>query len=52
MKEIEGAAVVNNKGKDHFTKFVLPVSDTTNDAGPRRLEQRGSALNDGTRRER
>ena len=52
MKEIDGAVVVDAKGKDHLTKFVLPVSDTTNDAGPRRLEQRGSHLTDATRRER
>ena len=52
MKEIQGAAVVDTKGKDHLTKFVLPVSDTTNDAGPRKIEQQGSALTDATRRER
>ena len=52
MKEIQGATVLDDKGKDHLTKFVLPVSDTTNDAGPRRIEQRGSALTDATRRER
>ena len=43
---------MNDKGKDNLTKFVLPVSDTTNDAGPRRIEQRGSQLTDATRRER
>jgi len=52
VKEVQGATVVDTKGKDHLTKFVLPVSDNTNDAGPRRIEQRGSALTDGTRRER
>ncbi len=52
VKEIEGAVVVDTKGKDHLTKFVLPVSDTTNDAGPRRIEQRGSQLTDATRRAR
>ena len=52
VKEIDGAVVVDNKGKDHLTKFVLPVSDTTNDAGPRKIEQRGSQLTDATRRER
>ena len=52
MKEIDGAVVVDNKDKDHLTKFVLPVSDTTNDAGPRRIEQRGSVLTDATRRAR
>ena len=52
MKEIQGATVVDNKDKDHLTKFVLPVSDTTNDAGSRKIEQRGSQLTDATRRER
>ena len=52
VKEVQGATVVDTKGKDHLTKFVLPVSDTTNDAGPRRIEQRGSQLTDATRRER
>ena len=52
VKAIGGAVVVDSEGKDHLTKFVLPVSDTTNDAGPRRIEQRGSALTDATRRAR
>jgi len=52
VQEVQGATVVDTKGKDHLTKFVLPVSDTTNDAGPRRIEQRGSQLTDATRRER
>lgn len=52
VKEIQGATVVDDKGKNHLTKFVLPVSDTTNDAGPRRIEQRGSQLTDATRRAR
>ena len=52
MKEVQGATVVDTKGKDHLTKFVLPVSDTTNDAGPRRIEQRGSQLTDATRKQR
>jgi hypothetical protein len=52
VKEIQGATVVDDKGKDHLTKFVLPVSDTTNDAGPRKIEQRGSQLTDATRRQR
>ena len=52
VKEIDGAVVVDDKRKDHLTKFVLPVSDTTNDAGPRRIEQRGSQLTDATRRGR
>jgi hypothetical protein len=52
VKEIDGAVVVDDKGKEHLTKFVLPVSDTTNDAGPRKIEQRGSQLTDATRRTR
>ena len=52
VREMQGAVVVDNKDKDHLTKFVLPVEDTTNDAGPRRIEQRGSALTDATRRAR
>ena len=52
VKEIDGAVVVDDEGKDHLTKFVLPVSDTTNDAGPRRIEQRGSQLTDATRKQR
>ena len=52
VKEMQGATVVDNKDKDHLTKFVLPISDTTNDTGPRRIEQRGSQLTDATRRER
>ena len=52
MKEIDGAAVVDNKDKDHLTKFVLPVPETTKDAGPRRIEQRGSQLTDAMRKQR
>jgi hypothetical protein len=52
VKEVQGATVVDDKGKDHLTKFVLPVADTTNDAGPRKIEQRGSQLTDATRRAR
>ena len=52
VREVQGATVVDDKGKDHLTKCVLPVSDTTNDAGPRKIEQRGSQLTDATRRER
>ena len=48
VKEVQGATVVDDKGKDHLTKFVLPVADTTNDAGPRKIEQRGSQLTDAT----
>ena len=52
VKEMQGATVVDNKDKDHLTKFVLPIADTTNDTGPRKIEQRGSQLTDATRRER
>jgi len=52
VKEVQGATVVDDKGKEHLTKFVLPVADTTNDAGPRKIEQRGSQLTDATRRTR
>jgi hypothetical protein len=52
VKEVQGATVVDDKGKEHLTKFVLPVADTTNDAGPRKIEQRGSQLTDATRRAR
>ena len=52
VKEIQGAEVVDTTGKSHLTKFVLPVSDTTNDAGPRKIEQRGSQLTDATRKQR
>ena len=52
VQQISGAIVEDTKNKDHLTKFVLPVKDTTNDAGPRRIEQRGSALTDATRRSR
>jgi hypothetical protein len=52
VREVQGATVVDDKGKEHLTKFVLPVSETTNDAGPRRIEQKGSQLTDATRRKR
>ena len=52
VREIQGATVVDDKGKDHLTKFVLPIAETTNDGGPRRIEQRGSQLMDATRRAR
>jgi hypothetical protein len=49
---VDGAVVKDTKGGEHLTKFVLPIREATNDAGPRRMEQRGSALMDATRRER
>ena len=52
VQQISGAIVEDTKNQDHLTKFVLPVKDTTNDEGPRRIEQRGSALTDATRRSR
>ena len=44
--------VLDTQGVEHLTKFVLPISETTNDTGPRRIEQRGSVLMDDTRRAR
>ncbi len=52
VKEVQGATVLDDTGKDHLTKLVLPVTETTNDAGPRKIEQRGSQLTDATRRTR
>ena len=52
VQQISGAIVEDTKNQDHLTKFVLPVKDATSDAGPRRMEQRGSALTDATRRSR
>ena len=52
VQNISGAVVEDTKNQDHLTKFVLPVKDTTNDQGPRRIEQRGSVLTDATRRSR
>ena len=49
---VQGATVLDDKGQDHLTKFVLPVKDTTNDAGPRKIEQKGSQLTDATRKAR
>ena len=52
VKEVQGANVVDSADKDYLTKFVQPVKETTNDAGPVRIEQGGSELIDRTRRER
>ena len=52
VQDIQGAVVIDDQNKDHLTKFVLPVSETTEDAGPRRIEQKGSAIVDNTRRAR
>ena len=52
VQDIQGALVIDDKNKDHLTKFVLPVSETTEDAGPRRIEQKGSVIVDSTRRAR
>ena len=52
VKEVRGANVVDEGGKDYLTKLVKPVAESTEDAGPVRIEQRGSALIDNTRRER
>ena len=52
MKEVQGAEVVDERDRDYLTKFVQPVKETTEDAGPVRIEQGGSELIDATRRER
>ena len=52
VKEIQGADVIDQNNKVYSTKFVLPVSETTEDAGPTRIERGGSELVDRTRRER
>ena len=52
VKEVLGPNVVDAEGRDYLTKLVKPVRETTNDAGPVRIEQGGSALTDNTRRER
>lgn len=49
---VTGSVVKDTKGGEHLTKFVLPVREVTNDAGPRRIELRGSALTNATRRTR
>tara|TARA_B100000497_G_C7649148_1_gene390448 strand:+ start:73 stop:1449 length:1377 start_codon:yes stop_codon:yes gene_type:complete len=52
VNEIQGATVLDNKNQDHLTKFVLPITSTDNDLGPRRIEQRGSQTQDAARRAR
>ena len=54
MQDLQGPLVTDDQNKDHVTKFVLPVSETTEDAGPRRIEQKGSVVVvvDNTRRAR
>ena len=52
VKELQGAEVVDSADKDYLTKFVQPVAETTEDAGPVRIEQRGSELIDSTCRAR
>ena len=44
--------MIDDKNKDRLTKFVLPVSETTEDAGPRGNEQKGIVIVDNTRRAR
>ena len=43
---------MDESGKTYSTKFTLPVAETSEDAGPVRIEQGGSELIDRTRRER
>ena len=52
VKKIQGADVIDESNKVYSTKFTLPVTETTEDAGPVRIEQPGSDLVDRTRRER
>ena len=52
VKNVEGANVVDSADKDYLTKFVQPVQETTNDAGPVRIEQGGSEQTDAIRRQR
>ena len=44
--------MIDENNKVYSTKFALPVTETTEDAGPVRIEQPGSELVDRTRRER
>ena len=39
---VKGPRVTDNNGNSFLTKFVLPVREATDDAGPVRIEQRGS----------
>ena len=52
VKEVLGANVVDEKGRIYLTNLVKPVKETTEDAGPVRIEQPGSELTDRVRRER
>ena len=52
VKEVLGAEVVDEKGRKYLTKLVKPVKETTEDAGPVRVEQPGSELIYSTRRAR
>ena len=52
VQTVQGAKVSDTSGKEWLTKFAQPIFATTNDLGPRRIEQRGSALTDNTRRTR
>ena len=51
-KVVDGAEVLDSADKGYLTKFVQPVSETTNDAGPVRIEQPGSEQADAIRRQR
>ena len=52
VKEVRGSDVIDKDNKVYSTKFTLPVTETTEDTGPVRIEQPGSELVDRTRRER
>ena len=42
VEEVSGPRVTDESGNSFLTKFVLPVREATDDAGPVRMEQRGS----------
>ena len=52
VQKVQGSDVIDKDNKVYSTKFTLPVAETTEDAGPVRIEQAGSELVDKTRRER
>ena len=42
VKEVQGTEVADGRGIYYLTKCVQPVSESTEDAGPKRIELRGS----------
>ena len=41
VREVRGAEVVDDRGRDYLTKLVKPVAEATEDAGPVRIELTG-----------